>query len=1320
MDRLNVIFAVSAALMLVSFLWFIAVDHDLPWRDYQSDFMSAQSGLSYLDYVATRTDEVQQQIDAAAARLEEARSLVHSRRGTIQRLREELIALKAEYDDVKLRHSSAEQVLQVLQQRFEEVLAEHGEEEPRTQKARQELEEERNHVARLRLRKEQLEDEQRAKEAKINEATAPETEALKAYNTLMRQREEALARSEDFRRQLVFNIPLADFAAPFSTPGRQEIKQIVLPDVRQPLNYLQSYTIDRCTTCHTGIDNKALTRQALVRRFEEAIPAINDYLADRGAAPLDPVEAPTLAGNDAPRLTSGNVSRHWDLLDARQKSAYYSALLTRINGFLEREGLDPIVLDQPLLGHPDLELFVHVDSPHPMAKMGCTVCHEGNPHETDFVLAAHSPPDHETQKEWEREHYVRVLGIPTATFELVEHYWDRHMLPLKYTEGSCVKCHTDPNGIGQFAGEPRGRVIQRGQNLFTRAGCINCHLVEGMGDHRRVGPDLAHVATKLEPGFTQQWIYNPRQFRPSTWMPHFFMQENNGPGSENQYDPHPVLRTQTEVAAMTEYLFAFSTVWQQEPLPAGLTGDAERGRDLFKTVGCLGCHASLAEYGEEWIQADLRHDGKTPAQAQADYDAMTYNERVKYALEHFPSDRDTVFDPDPIRFDPQREYNPPVFTRIGPELSAVGTKTTVEWLYAWLRDPSAYSADTRMPGLRLSEQEALDLAAYLAGLKHDEPNFEPFPADEAQARAVYDEAFDILSAQRSEARSRAVLEDQDGELTRMIEALFARSDAEARARAGERIAAMSLEEKRMVFLGSKAIAHYGCYACHNIPGFENAVRPGTELTTWAQKPISQLDFGFFGHGTEELREQPHNKELFARLYPPHREDLIELARGHNPEEQVNTTHAGFAYHKMRNPRIWDRKKLKKPFDKLKMPNFYFLQEEADALVTFLMGRTAPRVNHNLQVEYDDARSAIAAGRGLIRDLNCIACHQIEDNVATVQQYFRVSEVGRLRFDEDNAPPNLRGEGAKIQHNWFFEFLNHVEPLRPWLKVRMPSFNLTPRETTTIVEYFAGLAQEDARHLSRQLKPINEFIEAQAAAGTAFEADGREMPPGHGWFLEPSLEEETDLLAKYAVTNRLSRAFELDPAQNTAAQLADKFHSVLKDVSFLRELYDVRYPFVDAPRPFVSDDHFQRGEQLLLELGCLKCHVLGDPSIDGANKSPTAPNLNLAYRRLQQDWIRRWLKAPSVIQPGTKMPGLFPERGTLSAFADFGEARAELEARYGATAADQIELILDYLYHAGLRNHTAIDPKVAAAQQAQPAAGDEEFFEEEEEFFEDDG
>ena len=53
-----------------------------------------------------------------------------------------------------------------------------------------------------------------------------------------------------------------------------------------------------------------------------------------------------------------------------------------------------------------------------------------------------------------------------------------------------------------------------------------------------------------------------------------------------------------------------------------------------------------------------------------------------------------------------------------------------------------------------------------------------------------------------------------------------------------------------------------------------------------------------------------------------------------------------------------------------------------------------------------------------------------------------------------APPNLTGEGRKVQPEWLFGFLRNVSPIRPWLDVRMPTFGFNDAESIDITTYFS--------------------------------------------------------------------------------------------------------------------------------------------------------------------------------------------------------------------------------------------------------------------------
>lgn len=1313
MPRVNVIFAVSGFALLVSIGWLVWDDWDRAWKDHQADYMDAQASLAHLDALILQTDEKEKELEAARVAVERAEEQLVARDKEILDLENRLVESRGRHQEVVLDFGNLSGQIVVDQADYEHAKTMHGDDSVEAVEALHKLQERMARVEKLKTERDQIEDRNRRLETQLKDIQRPLDEARKEYDRLLKARADALKKSEEFGSQFrrkVFNVPLLDFAAPFGTPGRFEIKQQVLKDVRLDVNFMDTYVTDRCQTCHVAIDDPAFSQQGLIRKLEDSGAAINEEMARRGGDPIP-----------FPKRPEGEGIA--ESLEPEVADEYLTQLSESVNAYLDQEGLPTLELEQPLNAHPQLDLYVRPDSPHPVAKMGCTSCHEGNGFETDFALAAHTPPTEEIHHEWEHD-YVRSYG--STSFETVEHYWDYPMTLPKYIEANCTKCHTQIADMLEYRGETIGSKINEGRYLYTAVGCANCHLVEGLDDARRVGPDLTHVASKLDDSFISEWTFYPKKYRPSTWMPHFFMQENNGPGSDQKDDKRPVERTRAEAVAISYYLTTVSRPFEPVELPGDLTPDVEAGRDLFGNVGCQACHAALAHApapdapttGERWITNDLlEREGLLQDEAKQQFASMSYSDQVVYAMKHFKSDLDAVFYPHTVSEDE------PVFTRYAPELSSVGSKFKsqeqgMQWLYDWLREPRHYSSYTKMPSLRLTEQEALDLAAYLMTLRAN-TEFEEQVARstltlDASSRAEIDEWMKlVLGGQNSKARTEDIMNDEGGELTGMLVTGLRKSLGDATAEA--LVKPLSLQDKRALFVGSKVINHYGCYACHTIPGFEDTVRPGTELTDWGIKDIHKLDFGFYHPAHDSERD-----ESFEPLYPPDREDLIFWATlgGENRDQEIMHARHSFAWHKMMNPRIWDRKKIKDPLSKVKMPNFYFTEEQAEAVVTYLLSRRPAMVRDSVKIDYEQGLAGpLAAGRLLTRELNCVACHKIENNVANVHQFITTEQAGRRLFDEVNAPPWLRGEGAKVQHSWFYGFLQHVEMLRPWLKIRMPSFYLSDHDATTLVEYFAAASNLEANLLERDIKQIAKYInEAHRQAGGVGVVDlARIEPepseyvprPGDDWYDVETLEIERDAIYDYAIQNRLVHPTEFmlsdpDDVNQRARVFGSAFWKALTQAAFLNQLYETQYPFVDAWSPPMVPEAYVTGEKLLYELQCLKCHVFGDPTVPGSHLSPSAPNLNLTHRRLQPEWVIAWLIGPGRIQPGTKMPVLWP--GGVSYFVDFPEPdKSELEHAFGAAGMEQMQLITDFLFDAGRRNVTLVQPGAAEMQAKMKAA-----------------
>ncbi len=119
---------------------------------------------------------------------------------------------------------------------------------------------------------------------------------------------------------------------------------------------------------------------------------------------------------------------------------------------------------------------------------------------------------------------------------------------------------------------------EEGRVLFTEKGCIACHSVQGVGG--RVAPDLAERG--------QQWGLT--EFAAAMW--------NKGPTMAKVAKARDVEIPQLGAGEMADLVaFLYSVQYFAEP------GDAETGRQLLSSKGCLACHSLEGQGGS--TAADL-------------------------------------------------------------------------------------------------------------------------------------------------------------------------------------------------------------------------------------------------------------------------------------------------------------------------------------------------------------------------------------------------------------------------------------------------------------------------------------------------------------------------------------------------------------------------------------------------------------------------------------------------------------------------------------------------------------------------------------------
>jgi cytochrome c551/c552 len=437
---------------------------------------------------------------------------------------------------------------------------------------------------------------------------------------------------------------------------------------------------------------------------------------------------------------------------------------------------EPVTISKTDLGeavfatHPNPDLF----KIHDPERFGCTSCHNGNGRATSSVEKAHG-----NYKFW---------------------LWPLYK-PENY-EAGCHQCHS------REVVTEGAETLNAGRELFLNKGCWGCHRFEGfdkeseeltdvrqqmkinrdeqagndkerrrnieMGDNasdndqtqryyargeelrlrnakldaeydafqleekslarevKKFGPSLKEVRVKLRKEWIPVWLKNPHEFRPGTKMPVFRLEDD-------------------EIKAIAAFIWQSGipgTLQQQPP------GNAEHGKELFETRGCLGCH-SMGE-GDDKVGGDFAAN-----------------------------------------------------------LTRVGEKTNYNFLVRWVHnpreltpDPTAPEGEIRptpvMPNLRLSVEDARDVASYL--------------------------------------------------ITKKSDAQYAATDY--------------MDDPELAKEGLTLVRHYGCFGCHEIKGLETESRIGTELTFEGSKPIERLDFALLTHEAENEDWYDHKGFFEHKLKNP--------------------------------------------------------------------------------------------------------------------------------------------------------------------------------------------------------------------------------------------------------------------------------------------------------------------------------------------------------------------------------------------------------------------------------------------------------------------
>jgi len=785
---------------------------------------------------------------------------------------------------------------------------------------------------------------------------------------------------------------------------KQRITAVILPDGK-----VENYNYQQLEKAYNELKNE---RTNLSRELADVIKPVNeqkeklDAYVSEHMADLTPSQLTGLQNKTevwTPKILQINVpeANIVDRCESCHMGIREPVKLTVAAMAVKGQKPDPYA--RAFTSHPEPSLL----KVHDPDVYGCSPCHQGNGRATTSVEKAHGDYEH----------------------------WLWPLFPKQNMEAGCQTCHPADMVL---VSDDVGGVISEGKDLFRQRGCVGCHRYEGydkepeeilsiaqeikqieqekkanlkqadslmkqadaaetneeahrlndravslrvanskldlrivqldrttkslLQDVKKVGPNLKDVRLKLNKNWIPVWLKKPTEFRPTTKMPNFRLNDD-------------------QIKAIAAYL------WQSgltDPLTKRPAGNAVHGKELFETRGCLACH-SIGE-------GDQMQGGTFAANLSRVGEKDNYDYLVRWV--HNSRERTRPYclyeKKDIGPEDYKKNGLPFVFDLQHSKCPNDGHELQVQNM-------------TVMPSLRLSPQDAEDVASYLITLKKREPSSYP-------------------------------------------DAPF-------------------MDDPNLKAEGKRWIRHFGCAGCHEIAGLEDEGRIGTELTFEGSKPIERLDFALLTETAQRGGMEP--------IADP--DDLARLPQG--PAKGPWYDHKGFFEHKLAEPNVWDKGKIKPETEKLRMPNLHLTKEQIRAVTTFLMGSQENTLPPKYLYRPLDYRHDIQEGWWVIKKYNCMGCHQLLPGQ-------RTSLMTMARYQgpdgQEQLPPKLLTEGARVNPDWMLHFLanpalsetdTNRDGVRSYLQVRMPTFSFSENELGKLVRFFQALSRQPFPYIPEEVPAL---------------------------------------------------------------------------------------------------------------------------------------------------------------------------------------------------------------------------------------------------------
>jgi cytochrome c551/c552 len=741
-------------------------------------------------------------------------------------------------------------------------------------------------------------------------------------------------------------------------------------------------------------------------------------------------------------------------------------------------GKKPDDLANAFVSHPRKELL-QIHNPE---KFGCSTCHGGNGRATTSVVKAHGLNPFWLHPLYHKDNTEAGCQMCHANDRVTQGADTLNLAKDLFYQRGCVGCHrmeafdresdsltnarqqisqleeqiaanerqskfdtdasanaSDDTEVRRLLADAESLRVQNSQ-LAARIDELNLQTRYLLQDQKKVGPNLKDVRLKLRKEWIPVWLKDPQAFRPGTKMPTFWRFSVDEDGDD-------------DLKAVAAYLWQTSFDGQ---VPAQAKGDDKHGKELFESRGCLACH-SIGE-GDNKIGGTFAAN-LTKVGEKANYDYIVrwiYNPRERWAPYCPKEHRDLTPE------DYAKHGKPFIFdTELNSKCPNDGAELQVQNM-------------TVMPNLRLSEQDARDIATYLFSLSSP-PSYP-------------DVSF--------------------------------------------------MDDPKLLEEGKAEIKQYGCAGCHEIKGFEEEQRIGKELTTEGATPLERLDFALLTqdaeYGREALRDA-NGKRL--NLHPDEKDKEWYNHRGFFEHKLADPSiyDRGKSQYlepkdRLRMPRPFLTDEWRTSLTTLLLGS---VGAEGANVPASLFYSPQDTRRQDVQNGWWVIKKYNCMGCHILQPGQQVPVYNNSDN-PTMAAGAVLTSLSFYQNLKELLPPQLTSEGARVDPDWLMRFLKDpslmqanekpttpasvpaspggpktsaspaatpsanmaakaaptnandqsggrlmAQPgvnrngVRPYLQVHMPTFNFSPNELRVLVRFFMAISSQNDPYIKEPMMPMTE-------------------------------------------------------------------------------------------------------------------------------------------------------------------------------------------------------------------------------------------------------